>query len=76
MKDSYYEIFGMKVNLNELSKNELARLLLKVNEKAIECEKSHKQIEAIKDTRYSANMPYPNKVLIKFKDGHEIWFKC
>lgn len=34
MKDSYYEILGMKVNLNELSKNELARLLLKVNEKA------------------------------------------
>lgn len=33
MKDSYYEILGMKVNLNELSKNELARLLLKVNEK-------------------------------------------
>lgn len=45
-------------------------------ESAIECEKSHKQIEAIKDTRYSANMPYPHKVLIKFKDGHEIWFKC
>lgn len=20
--------------------------------------------------------PYPHKVLIKFKDGHEIWFKC
>ncbi len=34
MKNSYYEILGMKVNLNELSKNELARLLLKVNEKA------------------------------------------
>ena len=26
--------------------------------------------------KYSANMPYPHKVLIKFKDGHEIWFKC
>ena len=34
MKDRYYEILGMKENLNELSKNELARLLLKVNEKA------------------------------------------
>ena len=44
-------------------------------ENAIKCEKSHKQVSEIKDTRYSANFAYPNKILVRFKDGHEIWYK-
>ena len=44
-------------------------------EKAVQCRKSQKQIIEIKDTRYSANGAYPHKILVKFKDGHEIWYR-
>ena len=44
-------------------------------EGAVQCEKSHKLVSEIKDTRYSANFAYPHKVLVKFKDGHEIWYR-
>ena len=25
--------------------------------------------------RYSANGAYPHKILVKFKDGHDIWYR-
>lgn len=65
-----------QMKVKKLYTCEICRSDFAEKESAIQCEKSHKQIETIKDTRYSANMPYPHKVLIKFKDGHEIWFKC
>lgn len=44
-------------------------------ENAAKCEKLHKLVSEIKDTRYSAKYAYPHKILVKFKDGHEIWYK-
>lgn len=44
-------------------------------ENAIKCEKTHKKVSEIKDTRYSAGFAYPYKVLVKFEDGHEIWYR-
>lgn len=44
-------------------------------EKAKECEKGHVKIDKISDVRYSAHGKYANKLLIRFEDGHELWFK-
>lgn len=51
MKDRYCEILGAKVNLSELSKNELVHLILKLNklngsnEKTLEKDKFKKLVE-------------------------------
>lgn len=44
-------------------------------EKAKVCEKNHKVSTVIKDFRYKPNCGYPNKILVKFVDGMERWYK-
>ena len=44
-------------------------------DKAVACEKSHKKVEEVKDMRIRPNEKYPDKVLLKFADGHEIWYR-
>lgn len=44
-------------------------------DKAIACEKWHVKVEEVKDMRIRPNEKYPDKVLVKFTDGHEIWYR-
>lgn len=43
--------------------------------KASDCEKGHKKVSGINDTRYHAMCDYPDKVQVTFRDGTSIWYK-
>lgn len=44
-------------------------------EDARECEKGHILSTVIKDFRYTSHSKYPTKILVKFTDGKERWYK-
>ena len=44
-------------------------------EKAINCEKSHREIKEITNKKFRASENYPDWVEIKFTDGHIIKYK-
>lgn len=47
----------------------------KEKQKALNCEKIHKKISGVKDSRYHANGDIPDRVEISFSDGSSIWYK-
>lgn len=43
--------------------------------KALSCEKTHKKVSNLKDTRYHANCDLPDRVEVVFEDGTSCWYK-
>ena len=44
-------------------------------EYAKKCEKEHTLSTVTKDFRYTSHSKYPHKILVKFTDGIERWYK-
>lgn len=59
----------------ELFTCDICRTDFNSKEKAIACENSHEMAEKVKDMRFRPNENHPDKVLLKFTDGIEIWYR-
>lgn len=54
---------------------ECCKVQYKEKEKAMACERSHRKNTIIKDFKYHAMSAYPDRVLISFENGENIWYK-
>lgn len=59
----------------ELYECEICHTKYNEKQRAQNCEKAHVKALEIKDCIFNNDAKYPFKLLIKFEDGKEIWFR-